>query len=116
MICTAQHRILYLKTGSLFAAFLGVFARLFAAPQTILLYACILIFALLPLTSRATLDCTVQSAQLVRGHANTYLVPPGALAIGDFIGTDNVFDIIYRCKISGAPTQWGIAERKVAGV
>jgi len=66
--------------------------------------------------AHAALDCTVKSAQLVQGHANTYLVPPGVLAIGDFVGTDNTFDMIYRCKVSGAPTQWGIAERKVAGV
>jgi len=75
-----------------------------------------LIFALIPHTAQAALDCTVKSAQLARGHANTYLVPPGALAIGDFVGTDNVFDVIYRCKVSGTPTQWGIAERKVPGV
>jgi len=113
---TAQHKISYLKTGSLFAAFLGVFARLFAAPQVISLYACILIFALLPLVAQATLDCTVKSVQLMRGHANTYLVPPDGFAIGDFVGTENTFDIIYRCKVSGTPTQWGIAERNVTTV
>jgi len=66
--------------------------------------------------AQATLDCTVKSAQLIRGHANIYLVPPDGLAIGDFVGSENTFEIIYRCKVSGTPTQWGIAERNVTTV
>jgi len=112
---TAQHNII--PKNRLFVDCISwVFFACFSAPQAALSYACILIFALIPHTARAALDCTVKSAQLGYGHANTYLVPPGALAIGDFVGTDNVFEIIYRCKVSGTPTQWGIAEREVASV
>jgi len=63
--------------------------------------------------AQATLDCTVKSVQLFRGHANTYLVPSGNLAIKDFVGTENKFEVIYRCMVSGTPTQWAIVERKV---
>jgi len=75
-----------------------------------------LIFALIPHAAHAALDCTVKSAQLVQGHANTYLVPTGNIAIGDFVGTINHFDIIYRCKVSGTPTRWTMAERNVTSV
>jgi len=75
-----------------------------------------LIFALLPHTAQAALDCTVKSAQLINGHATTHLVPSSTLAIGDFVSIGNLFEITYRCKVNGAPTHWGIAGRNVTTV
>jgi len=77
---------------------------------------CILVFALLPHTAQAALDCTVKSAQLAQGHANIYIVPLGTIAINDFVGTENQFEIIYRCKVIGTPTQWAIVERQALSV
>jgi len=73
-------------------------------------------FALLPHTARAALDCTIKSAQLLDGHATTHLVPSSTLAIGDFVSVANLFEIIYRCKVNGTPTQWGISGRNVTTV
>jgi len=67
---------------------------------------CVLILALIPHTATAKLDdCTV-TAQLVEGHATIHLVPSDTIALGDFVGTDNRSYIVFRCKVSGSPTQW----------
>jgi len=113
---TAQHNILYLKTGSLSAVFRSFFECLFVAPRVILFHACILISALIPHTAYAALDCTIKSAQLTSGHSTIYLTPSANPAIGDFVGVNNLFKIIYRCKVSGTPTHWTSAERIVPSI
>jgi len=71
-----------------------------------------LAFALISLPASAGLDCTVKSTQLERGHANTYIV--GQIhPIADKVGSVQIVRIIYRCQVSGTPTQWGIASRSV---
>jgi len=85
-------------------------------PHAAALCAFILIGSLFPYPARAALDCTVKSAGLWLGHGNTYVVPTTTLAMGDFVGTTQFFDILYRCKVSGTPTQWGIVQRTVPTV
>jgi len=70
-------------------------------------------FSLFPLSAQAALDCTVESAKLVTGHANTYIVATTNPQVGDFVGTEQLFDIIYKCKVSGSPTQWGIMSQNI---
>jgi len=75
---TAQHTILYLKTGRICTAsryFLGCLKHYFHAPQVAALCIFILIGTLLPHPARAALDCTVKSTGLWLGHGNIYTVP-----------------------------------------
>jgi len=75
-----------------------------------------LIGLLLPHPARAALDCTVKSTGLWLGHGNAYIVPTTTPAIGDYLGTEQYFDIVYRCKVSGTPTQWGIVRQALPSV
>jgi len=72
----------------------------------------IVLTALTPYTARAGLfGCTILSTQLLGPEQEQNIaVAPTAFEVGDFVGSDRFFRIVYECSFDSNPIKWGIRE------
>jgi len=71
-----------------------------------------------PFSARAGIsDCTVLSAQLLGPEQEQVIaVAPGTFDIGDFVGGDRFFQIIFRCKTDATQYKWSLYQNGLSSI
>jgi len=81
-------------------------------------WAAVLMAVIVPFSARAGLsDCTEFATQLLEPEQEQVIaVKPGEFEIGDFVGGDRFFQIIFRCKDDNNAYKWGVYQDTHPGV